>query len=98
ARAAVLLGHGYAHQPELGHALDQLLGVAVVPVDLGGPGQHLALGEVPGHLLQHLLLFGELESHDCLAECALGAVWAAATGRGTWPAACPGTRPCLPSD
>ena len=63
AAAAVLLGDGHAHQPELGELLDELVGEAVLAVELLGDGRDLLLGELPDRAADELVLFGEVEVH-----------------------------------
>ena len=50
-------------KPELGHAPHQLRGIAVLLVDLGGLGQHLAAREVARGLLDELMLLAQREVH-----------------------------------
>ena len=63
AAAAVLLGNGHAHQPELGQLRDEVVGKAVLPVELLGDRGDLLLGEVADRAADELLLLGEVEVH-----------------------------------
>jgi hypothetical protein len=66
AGAAPGLGHGDPEEAELGHAGDQLLGVAMLAIDLGGLGRDLVGREVASGLLDSELLFGQGELHGDL--------------------------------
>ena len=63
AHAAPLLGRENAHEAQLAHPLDGLVGKTSIAVDLGGDGADFALGEVARHLADHPLLVGEIEVH-----------------------------------
>ena len=63
AAAAVLLGNGHAHQPELGQLRDEVVGEAVLPVELLGDRGDLLLGEVPDRAADELLLLRQVEVH-----------------------------------
>ncbi len=63
ARAAVLLGHAHAHQPELAELRDHLGREAVLAVPGGRVGNDLRLGERAGDLLDLALLGAEREVH-----------------------------------
>ena len=63
AAAAVLLGDGHAHQPELRQLRDEVVGKAVLPVELLGDRGDLLLGEVADRAADELLLLGEVEVH-----------------------------------
>ena len=61
--AAVLLGDRHAHQSQLGELADQVVGEAMLPVELLRLGRDLLLGEVPDRAPDELLLFAEVEVH-----------------------------------
>ena len=63
ARAAVLLRHADAHQPELGQLAEELLREAVLAIPLGRVRLDLRLGEVARERLDLPLLGAELEVH-----------------------------------
>ena len=63
ARAAVLLGGGEAHQPELAHLLHHVGREVVVAVPLGRVGRDLGLGEVADHTPELLVLARQLVRH-----------------------------------
>ena len=63
AGAAVLLRERDAHQPELGHLLDELVREALFAVELLGDRGDPRLGEVAHGPAQQLLLFGQLVVH-----------------------------------
>ena len=69
---AVLLGNIQGGEADLGHLLDDLLGNALLLVDLGGDGGQLGLRKVPGQLLDHLLIFGKLH---CDSSCFSVRLW-----------------------
>ena len=62
-RAAVLLGHDQAEQPQVAHLADQLDREVVVAVPLRDVRRDLGLGELPDHLAEQLVILGQLE-HD----------------------------------
>ncbi|MDT4837894.1 hypothetical protein FQZ97_716370 [compost metagenome] len=65
--AAPLLGHHHAEQAQLAHLLHQPV---VDPAGLFpglGPGRDLGAGEVPRHVADHALLFGEFQVLHCVA-------------------------------
>ena len=64
ARAAVLLGHGHAHQPELGQLRDELVREAVLAVELGGDRSDTLLRELADGRADELVLGREVEVHD----------------------------------
>ena len=61
--AAVLLGVGHAHQPELAELGDDLVGEALLLVELLGDRPDLVLREVAREALDRLLLVGQVEVH-----------------------------------
>ena len=63
AAAAVLLGNRHAHQPELGQLGDEVVGEAVLAVELLGDRGDLLLGEVADRAPDELLLLREVEVH-----------------------------------
>ena len=63
AAAAVLLGEGDAHQPELAHLRDELVGEGLGAVELLGDRRDLLAGEVADGVAQQPLLVGQLEVH-----------------------------------
>ena len=67
AAAPVLLGVGHAHQTELAELLDDLVGEAVLAVELLRDRSHLLLGEVAHEALNVSLLVCEIEiqGRDC---------------------------------
>ena len=68
AGAAVLLGGGQAHQPELAHLLHHVGREVVVAVPLRGVGRDLGLGEVADATPELLVLARQLVRHgDILA-------------------------------
>ena len=68
AAAAVLLGDRDAHQPELGHLGDELVGEAVLAVELLGDRRDLLVGERADGVADQLVLGGEVEVHVPLAQ------------------------------
>ena len=63
AGAPVFLGEGDAHQAELRKAGDDLVGKAVLAIELGGYRGELTLGKLPHRAAQELVLVGEVEVH-----------------------------------
>ena len=63
AGAAVLLRDGDAHQPELGHLLDELVREAVFAVELRGNGLDPLGRELAHGAAQELVLVREVEVH-----------------------------------
>ena len=61
--AAVLLGERDPHQPELAHLGHDLVGEALLAVELLGHGRDLLLGEVADGLLEQPVVVGEVEVH-----------------------------------
>ena len=61
--ATHFLGVGHAHQVQGRHLRDNLVGKAVITVDLGRDRRQLGLGELPYRLPDQLLLIGQLEVH-----------------------------------
>jgi hypothetical protein len=68
AAAAVLFGHGHAHEFHFGHLLDNFIGVPMGFIQFGRLGFDLFLGEPPGHVPDHLLFFGQLKIHVNLSQ------------------------------
>src|SRR3990172_6686292 len=71
-RPPVLLGDGNPHQPQFGHLPDEFLREPPGLVELRRLREHLLLGEVPRHLLDHPLLFGKIENHLPLSPRKIG--------------------------
>ena len=65
--AAPLLGHGDAHQPERGELLDEVVGEAVLAVELLGDGRDSLDGEVAHRPPDELVLGSKVEIHDLAA-------------------------------
>ncbi len=63
-RAAVLLGVGDAHQPELAELRDDLVREPLLAVELLGDGLHLLLREVAHQAADVLLFVGQVELHE----------------------------------
>ena len=63
ASAAVLLGERDAHEPELAELADDLVGEALLAVELLRDGRDLVAGEVPDQLLDRPVVVGQLEVH-----------------------------------
>jgi hypothetical protein len=63
ASPSVLLRNRDAHEPELGERLDDLVGKAMLPVELLRDGCDPLLGEVPNRLPQQLVVVREVEVH-----------------------------------
>ena len=61
--AGVFLSHGEAQEPQLPHLLDVLEGYFCLLVHLCRDGSYLFLGELPGHLADHPVLFVQLQIH-----------------------------------
>jgi hypothetical protein len=68
-RAAELLAPGNAEQAELSHGFDVFPGESRCAVKLGGHWQDVRAGEVPNHLADLVVVFGEVEGivHCCVA-------------------------------
>ena len=66
ARAAPFLRDGEAHEPEPGELLDELVGKAVLAVELLGDGRHALLRELAHGAPDELVLVGELEVHSLM--------------------------------
>ena len=61
AGAAVLLGDRHPHQAELGELRDELVGEALLAVELGRDGRDALARELAHGLADELLLLGEVE-------------------------------------
>ena len=73
--AAVLLGVGHAHQAQLAELGDDLVGEALLPVELLGHRLDLVLREVAREALDRLLLVGQVEVHAARDAIRRGGRW-----------------------
>ena len=102
ARAAVLLGDRHPHQPELGELRDEVVGEALLAVELGRDRSDAVARELAHGLANELLLLGEVEVQAASARRARRSVARRsrcrpaatgsrrATGRGTQARRCRG--------
>ena len=68
AGAAVFLGHGHAHQSELGELGHEVVREAVLAIELGGDGRDPGLRELADRVPHELLLRSEVEVQAAAAS------------------------------